>query len=129
MMNRKCYSTDEEYYNFCTFSEVVDSLLIDGDNEVGRSYWEADAIPVTHEYVIKNGLQCILEQLDETCRDDIGDTYDYEYTSTSKEAKDELQSLLVAWGKKHVDISKYYFVKNSVEKQLTAEDITEHIGD
>ena len=120
----KCYSVDEENYNLTEIGDVLDQLDLDGNLVVGHSYWEADAEELTPEYVITSNLESVLEQLDDRVYEDLGEVYDNDFMGASADAKAELKTLLIEWTSKHVNISRYYIVKNSVEKFITDEDIS-----
>jgi hypothetical protein len=122
----KCYSADEESFNIDDFSEVIDKLennAIEGQSIVGMKYWEADAIPYTHVDVISShSVYNLLEDLDCQMGDEIPE-FDYLYTEASKEAREELLKLLLQWAEKHVDVSRYYKVRNVVQKTIEADDL------
>jgi len=124
---KKCYSTDEESYNLSDLGDVIDSLECNGELTVGQSYYEADAVPFTSADLVSSGnVGTILEVLDDSAYEQIGEVYDYQCMKVTKEAKAELNTLLMVWAEKHMAISRFYFVKNSVKKFVTEEDIKTH---
>lgn len=123
-MSNKCYSVDNETFNMTDFSELHDQL---GDLGEQTAYWEADAIPILHTNVMSSSnIDDLLTTLDERAGEDIGEVYDDCYVVVSKPAKEELLALLLAWSEKHVDISRYYYVKNIIEKKIV-EECTLHV--
>lgn len=126
-MSDKCYSIDGENYNLTGVGEMFDQLKCDGEFAVGRSYHEADAVPISHRQLInKFTIGGLLETLDDRGGDLVGEVFDNDYSNASNDAEKELYDLLVGWAEKHVDISRYYLVKNSVEKFVTDLDIQEN---
>lgn len=122
-MTDKCYSIDEENFNMTEFSEVIDQF--DGDH-LGKTYWEGDALPVKHSDVIWNGqVSHMLEGLDEQAHELIGEVYDYQYSEVSDSAKQEFKEFLFQWASKNVDLSRFYFVKNVVKKEISQKDLTQ----
>jgi hypothetical protein len=124
-MTNKCYSIDEECYNMTGLDEVIDALSSDDNLVVGHSYWEADAEQMTSENAINSTLHQLLDCFDESAYEVIGDAYDNQFSAVSEDAKAELKKLLTDWSDKHIKLSRYYLVKNSVEKFITEEDISE----
>ncbi len=119
---RKCYSTDDEMFNCDSFGDLVDS--IDGP-AVGDTYYEADcrSVAVT-DFVSRMSVDSILESMDESLYDQIGESFDSECSDVTAEAKAELLSFLSAWAEKHVNVKRYWLiVGKSREKQFTAEDL------
>lgn len=114
---RKCYSVDEETFNCDSLDELID----DNDLEVGATYWEADAIEISHADNID--VQGILENMDERLYEEVGEIADCDYTDVPQEAKDELAALITGWAAKHVNL-RYWKVRNTKECKLTSEDLT-----
>ena len=115
-MFNKCYSTDEENFNWESLSELIE----DNELEVGSAYWEADAIPVTHADNIHVGN--ILEYMDERLYDEVGEIADCDYSNVTHEAELELRDLMLAWAEKHVKL-RYWKVRNAKEMQVQPEDL------
>ena len=122
----KCYSINEEEFNLDGIGEVIDALesnTFGDENIVGRKYWEADAIPYTHSDILCGWrLHYFLENCDEALGDEIMD-FESLYADVGKEAKEELQEILIQWAEKHVDVSRYYKIRNVVENTITLEDL------
>jgi hypothetical protein len=115
----KCYSIDEESYNITDFGDLLDSME---DPKVGDTYYEADAIPLSFSDFIHT--EYILEQIDDWAYEEVGEYYDFEFANVSTEAKIEFEKLISEWAEKHVTEFPYFKVRNSVEKQLTQDDIS-----
>ena len=122
-MNPKCYSTDEENFEL-EFSYVIDELSGEYESLIGLSYWVADAVEFTNADVIHTyEVDSLLENLDERASDQLGEVFDNDYSTTSPEAKQELLTFLLQWAEKHVNLSRYYLVKNTKELKITQEDL------
>ena len=113
---RKCYSVDEETFNCESLGELID----DNELEVGATYWEADAIEISHADNID--VQGILENMDERLYDEVGEIADCDYSDVPQEAKDELAALIFCWAEKHVNL-RYWKVRNDKELKVTSEDM------
>lgn len=114
----KCYSLDEE-----TFTKDWESLWEYDDPIIGATYWEADAVPDTHEKNLSwSTIQGVLENLDENLACKHGDYFDICYLDVTNEEIEELRQLFLAWANKHVKLH-YFQVKNVVEKVVTQDDI------
>lgn len=114
---RKCYSADEETFN----CESLGGLIDDNELEVGATYWEADAIEISHDDNID--VHGILENMDERLYEEVGEIADCDYSDVPPEAKDELAALIAAWAAKHVNL-RYWKVRNVKELKVTSEDMT-----
>ncbi len=114
---RKCYSVDEETFNCESLEELID----DNGLEVGATYWEADAIEISHADNID--VQSILENMDERLYEEVGEIADCDYSDVPQDAKDELAALITGWAEKHVNL-RYWKVRNAKERKVTSEDMT-----
>jgi hypothetical protein len=112
---RKCYSVDEETFNCDSLEELID----DNGLEVGATYWEADAVEISHADNID--VHGILENMDERLYEEVGEIADCDYTDVPQEAKDELAALIAGWAAKHVNL-RYWKVRNAKELKVTSED-------
>lgn len=99
---------------------MSDVLFSMDDPQVGDTYYEADAIPFDTKKVIY--IDNILEQLDEWMYDNIGESYDNDFSNCTDDAKLQLVKYLKHWIDNHIG-SNYYTVENVVEKQLTSGDL------
>lgn len=117
-MYNKCWSTCEELY-----TQDWESLWDYDDPILGATYWEADAIPDTHEKILSwHTVYGILENLDNDLGCEHGDYFDDCYTDTTKEEVEELRQLILGWAEKHVKL-RYYRVENVIKKTITEEDL------
>ena len=98
------YSTDDQNYSHETVGDALDALDSDGRLAAGTIYWAADFLPMEPQQAL-NAAQ-VLEEADERGYDLIGEAWDNPF-SVSRDAQVELQTLLDAWAKKHVDVSIY----------------------
>lgn len=99
------YSTDDENYSHAAVGDVLDALDSEGRLAAGTIYWEADFLPMEPQQVLD--AEQVLEQADERGYDMTGEAWDNPF-SVSRDAQFELQEMLDAWAKKHVDVSCYY---------------------
>ena len=114
-----CYSLDEECYH-SDFSDIADDL------EVGTMYHKAEKTPYeSSSFVSEYFISEILKMIDERVGDAIhGEFYgDYYFSGVSKEAQEELKDLVAKWSEKHVDLSRFFKVKNSVALWATEDDL------
>jgi|ERR1035437_1653103 hypothetical protein len=119
MTLKKCYSLDDETYNYSGIGELIDNCI---DLQVGDTYWEADCKDVVASDYLNAGD--ILDQADERLAEDVGEVADSDFSSVSKEAVDELNALLKAWVEKHVTLRYWTIVGKTRECKLTQEDLS-----
>lgn len=123
----KCYSINEEDYNFDSISAVIDDLTNNtplGESIVGLKYYEADAVPILHKHVFdKDDTMYFLENLDNQVGDQIGDCFDMQYTDVRPDELQDLTDLIMNWLKNNIKEGKYYRVVNSQQKFITLEDL------
>lgn len=120
---QKCYSANDEDFNYNTAGEVFYYLDSEGDLVVGRIYYEADCCRMEPSDLIR--AYQVIEQIGESMWDEIGETADT-YPDVSKEAEAELQSLLNEWVLKHADPSNYWrVVGKSRPMMVTEQDIAD----
>ena len=109
----KCYSSEGDYFTL-DFCEAVQDAVDNSDNEV-VNIWEADAIfPCPSEFV--PSTETILEHMGEAAWDIVGEWAEDFATNVSKEAEDELKSLLVQWSRKHLTVD-FFTVRNVNERK------------
>lgn len=116
------YSTNEESFPFNSFGDLLDELASEGELEVGRKYYSVEAADITPgEYIC---VDAILEQLDEYVYEDIGECYDGDFSNTPRQAKDELNMLILAWAHKHVSLNYWKFDNRNIKQhEITADDL------
>ena len=130
-MNEKklCYSRDNETFNVDNIGDLMDDMASDDALEEGAVYYEADCTDMTHEYVVSGfSVDNLLEELDNSAYDDIGEVYGNDYYNVTKEAKDELRELLIGWARKHVALRYWRIDGLSREKTFTKEDVEEYFS-
>ena len=104
-MQNKCYSLcDDEGFT----DNLPEGLA------AGEVYYEAIAIAVNPEKYIP--IDSILESIDDNLYEDLGECYGNDASNASAEAVEELRTFLVGWLAKNTNISKYFVVKDVVEK-------------
>jgi len=123
--SQKCYSTDNEEFNYSDPQELFDDLDGLGELTSGRVYYEADCHTPSTDNVLDVDL--LLENADELMYDRIGEVYDKEFSEASPGARAELQDLLNAWAAKHVSLSRYWVIDGkSRELKVTEDDVKGH---
>ena len=118
-----CYSTNEEYFTRCDFSEILYELrdnVSSNEELIGQTYYRGDVIPIQYSDCID--IESILEDCDQRAYEEIGEIYDNDFTGVSEEAKQELLSLLEEWSKKHINFG-YRKVENVVELKIEEGDL------
>ena len=123
--SQKCYSTDDEEFNYSDPQEVFEGLDGLGELTAGRVYYEADCHTPSTDNMLD--VDSLLENADEQMYDLIGEVYDSEFSEASPNARAELQDLLNAWAAKHVSLSRYWVIDGkSRELKVTEDDVKEH---
>lgn len=123
--SQKCYSTDNEEFNYSDPQEVFEDLDGLGELTAGRVYYEADCHTPSTDNVLD--VDSLLENADEQMYDRIGEVYDNAFSEASPDARAELQDLLNAWAEKHVSLSRYWVIDGkSRELKVTEDDVKEH---
>lgn len=89
-MSNKCYSRDDEQYMFDSIGDLFDDMECDGALKVGSIYYEVDCRPVVPSDFYRVDL--LLEEMDETIYQELGECYDNDASNVSKEAKAELDA-------------------------------------
>lgn len=121
-----CYSVNGEEFNFSSMNEVLFELAFEAELTTASVYYESDCIPITHEYIITDNLVChLLENFDECVYEEVGESYDNNYSDVSTEAIGELRLLILAWAKKHVELRHWRLKGETREKTLTTQEIEE----
>lgn len=124
-MTNKCYSMDNESFNYDDVSELFADLESDGELYEGRVYYEADCELVEpKDYANSHTVAWMLENLDEQLYEDAGEVSDNEFYNTSVEAKEEFRQFLETWITKHVNVGRYWkIVGKTREMTVTKEDL------
>lgn len=123
--SQKCYSTDDQAFNYSDPQEVFEGLDGLGELTAGRVYYEADCHTPSTDNVLD--VDSLLENADEQMYDQIGEVYDNAFSEASPDARAELQDLLNAWAAKHVSLSRYWVIDGkSRELKVTEDDVKEH---
>lgn len=125
MSNTVAYSRDDEDFRHTDLGAFMDSLESDGELVPGRKYFEVDVQPMTHEHVIsEHEVFSLLERLDESAYEDVGEVADNDYYGVSAEARAELRQALIAWADKHVRLGYWRITSTKArEKEFTAAEI------
>lgn len=113
------YSTNDEEYSESDEYQLVSDMVADFC-EVGYQYYSAKFTKIEAKQIAN--VDSILERWDEDFFDTCG-LEDTPFDDVSKEAKEELETLLVAWIDKHVFSSKKYYeyVGPTSRHHITAE--------
>ena len=120
-----CYSRDDEDYSCIELGDLLADLVADDELFEGATYYESDAIPL--EWSGAFNVSNILESADERVYDDVGETYNNDFSNVSPEAKEELKALLNTWAGRHMGTSRYWQLTGKVrECKVTAEQVAEY---
>jgi hypothetical protein len=124
--SQKCYSTDDEEFNYSDPQEVFEGLDGLGELTAGRVYYEADCHTPSTDNVLD--VDSLLENADKQLYYQIGEVYDSNaFSEASPDARAELQALLNAWAAKHISLSGYLVIDGkSRELRVTEDDVKEH---
>jgi len=117
------YSINEEDFSYSDIGEVIDALDCDGNLELGSTYYscEFEAVDFTQYLDVDN----ILERADEYLYDNIRCEDASPFADVTKEAKDNLKTLLHDWAKRHVTGRYWESTGLSTEHKITADDLAE----
>lgn len=125
-----CYSTDEEYFNLTSFSEVLEfyedicGYTVDSADEdtsiIGCTYWRGEKVELKVEDCID--ISGFLEACDNEAYEYIGDIYDNCFQDVSEESIQVLKDLVISWANTHVKM-RYWRVVNTAELKITEEDL------
>lgn len=121
MTTEKCYSSDQENYNYDDLEDLIDTI----QPEVGQLYWEAEKVNcVSTDPINSHTVDSLLENFDERMYEELGEVYDNDCSDATAEAKAALKELLEDWAKKYINLNRYWRVTGTpVEKKFTAEDL------
>lgn len=124
-MVNKCYSLNNESFNYDEIGELFADLEADGELYEGRVYYEADCkLAEPKDYANSHSVSWMLESLDEQLYDEVGEFSDNDFYNTTKEAKEELREFLESWITKHVNLGRYWkIVGKTREMVVTKEDL------
>lgn len=114
------YGVDDERLDYTSLDDVFDALDREGRFLVDEVYYEADVVPVQNGEFLKVGD--VLELADDSLYQEIGECADAEYCGVSKEARSELQALLLAWERKHVELNYLRVVGKVRERRVMSSD-------
>jgi sorbitol-specific phosphotransferase system component IIA len=115
---KEAWSQDEEFYNYSSLHELVDSHR--DDLEVGQTVWVGDAVrPDTAMFFDADDL---LDRLGEVAYDNHGECAEDWPGKVSDEAKKEFDDFLAAWIAKHCPPT-FWSVENTKPYELTEEDL------
>jgi hypothetical protein len=123
-MSNKVYSMDGEYWTK-DFSYVYDQCVDCFDDSDGDdcycTYYEGTPANIDLNNFIY--IDNVVGQLDDWLYEDLGETYDNDFSNLPKEVKQELKDILVTFFRKHTKVESYYTVKNVAEKKFTKSDV------
>jgi hypothetical protein len=120
-MTIKCYSINDEDFNYTEAGDAIDALAAVGRLEVGEVYYEADAELVDlADYM---DADAIIESAQDRLYDEVGEAAEDAF-SVPQEAADELDQFLKDWCNKHLSGQTLWrCVGESREVKVTAEDV------
>jgi len=110
----ECWSHNNEDFNHETLGDLLDLH----DMQPGDTVYVGESVrPEVKDFI--NTLD-VIENMGERAYD-IGGEYAEDFPDITKEAEQELESLLIAWAEKHCTIN-FWTVRNVKPYTLTAED-------
>lgn len=112
------YSIDDENYTHETLDDVFDALESDGQLVAGTIYWEADFEAMEPQQALSAAW--VLDEANERGYDLIGESWDNPF-AVSMDAQIELQALLDAWAKKHVNVGIYRTIVGKARQMTVTE--------
>jgi hypothetical protein len=122
-MSDKCYSTNNEEFNYTEAGEALQALEDDGRLVEGTVYYECDCEPVAMTRYLK--ADRILDWAGEQIYDEIGEVAEDAF-STNGAAEAELDALLSAWASKHITGQYWRCIGKPREIKVTADDVQEY---
>lgn len=115
------WSTNEEEFRNADFGDVLDELDRDGDLEAGRTIYYGTRINKPASYFMPDA-DSILDQAGDAAADFGGEWAEDFGRDVTKEAKQELETVLAEWANKHLRVD-FYQLENVKPYTLTAEDV------
>lgn len=109
------WSADRELFNFDSLDELLDSDTF----EVGQIVYFGQKAAVNPTRWVD--VDIVLDALGDRAYDQVGEAAS-DYPDVTREARDELETLLSAWITKHAQPT-FYAVKNITEYTITLQDI------
>lgn len=118
----KCYSTDEEVYQYETLGEAMDAIDGDFGLEDGQIIYEGDAVRRTPSHYFR--MDHLLDNMSERANDEGGEWADG-FPSLTKEKHDELDALIKGWLDANLTVG-FYTVENVKRIEITQAMIDEY---
>lgn len=118
---RQAWGKDEEWFDCDSLEELIDNWHGSEEFEPGRIVFFGDVVDVN----LKNLCDAddVIEMMGDRAYDECGESAD-NYPDVTKEARDELDALLLAWMEKHAKPT-FYRVVNVRQYTLTAADLVD----
>jgi hypothetical protein len=111
------YALDDN--TFISLNALFQSLASVGNLKEGLVIYAAESMSCTASSYFD--IENILEEADEEAYDEVGETFNNDFSSCSTEAREELRTLLTAWAEKHVVTDYRRIVGESHAVTITAE--------
>lgn len=120
----KCYSTDDENFRYTSIDALFDAMRSDDQLVAGQAYYESEFRNADPKDCLD--VNSLLESIDDSLSDEIGEAYSDNVGFVSIEARDELTALITGWMEKYVDFGRYWIpVGKSIQHAVTEEDVQE----
>lgn len=118
------YSSDDEEFRAHDLADLIEENGL----SAGDDYFEADCATLTPaDFTPMHEIDSVLERFDDQLYEHVGEIADADFHAASPAAREELQQLLAAWIKRHVNVGGYMkIVGRSRKKTVTAEDMEGH---
>ena len=116
---REAWGKDEEWFDCDSLGDLIDNWHGSEEFEPGRIVYFGDVEDIKLNRLCN--VDDILEMMGERAYDESGESAD-NYPDVTKEAREELSALLLAWMEKHAKPT-FYRVVNVRPYTMTAEDL------
>lgn len=125
--SEKAFSINGDDFPYLDPADALQALADDGRLVEGTVYYEVDIEEMPLSYYLRPSL--ILDYANDAIYDDIGEAAEGAFDA-SKQAEEELRSLIADWCTKHLGGGNYWrCVGPTRQLTVTADDVADHGGD
>lgn len=118
------YSTDNIVFYYDNISDVFDDLQGQKRFHTGTAYWEAEFNPLTISQLLN--AESVIEMANDLGYEEMGEIWDNHF-DVSRQAKQELQSMLEEWASRYVDVSQCLILASEPRRWVvSAMNVLEH---
>lgn len=118
------YSTNNIVFYYDNIADLFSYLDDTKRLHTGTPYWEACCTPIHISQFLN--AENVLEMANDLGYDEIGEIWDNHF-DVSRQAKQELQSILEEWASRYVDVSQFLILASEPRRRVvSAMNVLEH---